>query len=148
MLETLTSCENKTIARLQENPITIDMSLQEMFDANWNHFVVDGADRSYDAEAPGPYCRYRGPNGTKCAVGLLINDDEYDPAIEMIGSINSLIAEEVLVFKQDPENAHELCEHLQDVHDGIGPNEDVQAEFKRGLTAVARVFGLTIPSES
>jgi hypothetical protein len=31
---------------------------------------------------PDGRCRYRGPNGTKCAVGMLIPDDLYDSHIE------------------------------------------------------------------
>lgn len=30
----------------------------------------------------GSYCAYRGENGTMCAIGCLISDDEYDPDIE------------------------------------------------------------------
>ena len=35
----------------------------------------------------GPYsCRYRGPDGTACAVGCLIPDELYDPLIENVSS--------------------------------------------------------------
>lgn len=52
------------------------------------------------------YCMYRTPNGTKCAIGLHITDDEYRPEMEK-RQIKELVLEGFL-----PPN-HVLAEHLK-----------------------------------
>jgi hypothetical protein len=50
------------------------MEAQEIFETVWNHFVVGGAALSKD-----PFdnaCYYRAPDGRKCAVGVLVTDEE------------------------------------------------------------------------
>jgi hypothetical protein len=61
------------------------MEAQEIFETVWNHFVVGGAPRSYDETRTNGTCLYRGPNGSKCAVGVLLTDNEY--SLDMDGSI-------------------------------------------------------------
>lgn len=61
------------------------VTVQEVFDAVWQAFVVEGRPFavSPDKNEHGVYpCLYRGPNGTKCAIGLIIPDEEYDPEFE------------------------------------------------------------------
>lgn len=56
------------------------MSLQEIFDFAVNHLRTQGV----PSVTPGDMgqCRYRGPNGTKCAFGAFISDAEYSPDME------------------------------------------------------------------
>ena len=59
------------------------MTRQEMFNAAARQLLNQGG----PALTPGgPFgtdrCAYRGPNGTRCAVGALIPDELYDPAME------------------------------------------------------------------
>lgn len=63
-------------------------------------------------------CAYRGENGTKCAVGCLIPDDKYYPAIEGITYTNSLIVTLL------PEMEYTfLLRELQLVHDKSNPSD-------------------------
>ena len=52
------------------------MTQQEAFNKNWQHFVVNKQPASYDIKVGA--CLYRGPNNTKCGVGLLIEDKDYN----------------------------------------------------------------------
>jgi hypothetical protein len=56
------------------------MSLQEIFDFAVNHLRTQGV----PSVAPdgARQCLYRGPDGTKCAFGAFISDDEYLPHME------------------------------------------------------------------
>ena len=54
------------------------MDRQIAFNRIWDHFVTNKADPSSVERN----CKYRGPNGTKCVVGCLINDDLYTEEIE------------------------------------------------------------------
>lgn len=53
------------------------MTNQEIFNKVVSHLRAQGI-KSKDATG----CLYRGPNGTKCAAGCLIEDSEYDPEME------------------------------------------------------------------
>ena len=46
---------------------------QEIFDTVYHHFITNKQPRSTNTFGG---CQYRGPNGTKCAVGVLLTDDE------------------------------------------------------------------------
>jgi hypothetical protein len=66
------------------------MTPQEIFDTVARHLFAQGeragivTDYDYDNNE-GFACRYRAPGGTVCAVGKLIPDDAYDPAMEGCG---------------------------------------------------------------
>ena len=85
----------------------------------------------------GLYCAYRGIGGMKCAVGCLIPDDEYDPKMDGLGSldIRSILKD----FSIPSLNgiAVDLLESLQRVHDNVSP-EYWQGKFEE----VAHKFGL------
>jgi hypothetical protein len=53
-------------------------TLQELFDVSAAHLLKQRA-RSV---SPSGRCLYRGPNGTMCAVGVLISDDNYNLRLE------------------------------------------------------------------
>jgi hypothetical protein len=54
-------------------------TLQEIFDKVTTHLLTQGK-RSIDEKKH--ICLYRGPNGTKCAVGCLIKDEFYHAGLE------------------------------------------------------------------
>ena len=55
------------------------MTPQEIFDTVARHLFAQGT-RAHDEITD--QCRYRGPGGTKCAVGCLIPDEAYDSEME------------------------------------------------------------------
>lgn len=104
-------------------------------------------------EARGPYvpteddemsfqCKYRGPDGTKCAVGHLIPDHLYEETIENMSVM--------LMFEERPEIAEHIGAHsygqelflskLQAAHDCY-VSED-PAQMREMLRKVAEEFGL------
>lgn len=64
---------------------------------------------------PGKGCRYRGPNGAKCAVGMLIPDDKYHWEIETLGTSDDKV-QACLPFAMDS-MVHHLLSMLQSAHD-------------------------------
>ena len=51
---------------------------QEAFNAVWQAFVVEKRPFGRDSIK----CVYRGPNGERCAVGVLLRDEEYSRSME------------------------------------------------------------------
>lgn len=41
--------------------------------------------------SPGGFCKYRGPNGLKCAVGFLISDKAYSDSIEYASVVDDKV---------------------------------------------------------
>ena len=61
------------------------MNNQEFFDKTMEHLRKQGV-----PSAQGDRCLYRGPAGTKCAIGFHIPDELYEPEMEGIGVGNLL----------------------------------------------------------
>ena len=80
--------------------------------------------------AKGLLCRYS-YNGLKCAAGVLIPAEHYDPAFESI-TWGELVSEEDF----PPEHSQLICE-LQGVHDMYTPEK-----WEEKLKKVAVFFGL------
>jgi len=74
------------------------------------------------------YCYYRGDNGTSCAIGCLISDEEYKPEIEEL-SINKIyfIFNDLKTIEWFHSNEN-LLFSLQRVHDHY-PIENWEWEF-------------------
>jgi hypothetical protein len=98
------------------------MTPQEIYDTVAKHLFAQGVrSRGKKPGSEDTGCLYRGPEGTKCAVGVLMSDEVYDP--EMEG--NAL----ALLFDPDatPDGGFELpvwmkthfhlLSALQDTHD-------------------------------
>ena len=87
---------------------------QEVFDHIINHLVTQGK-RSYSDNDK--MCLYRSASGMSCAVGCLMSDEEYDPAMEgeEVGNV-------IRRFKQVSWMAkyRSLLDDLQDLHDEVG----------------------------
>jgi hypothetical protein len=124
------------------------MELQEAFDKIWNHFVVNSGERSFDGKA----CMYRGPNGSKCAIGVLISDEK---AAEVEGlSLQSILQSPELphydYFKSMFEK-HEFAYYtLQRMHDNtqMDATDNFKEYMRHHLTQFSFDWHVSIPGES
>lgn len=81
---------------------------QEVFDQVAKHLLTQG---KKSISENNQFCMYRGFNGTKCAAGCLISDDEYRPEFE-IKTWTELVNEYAV-----SKNHCLLIMKLQSVHD-------------------------------
>lgn len=106
---------------------------QEVFDQVKNHLLTQNkkAEQFYRDEFP--VCKYRAPDGSKCAAGCLIADDEYKPEFDETGGWDVLRRAELV-----PPNHNQLIIRLQNLHDQVEP-----ADWPNALTNLAIQQGLT-----
>lgn len=117
------------------------MTQQQLFNNAWQHFVVGKGKPSMDKLR----CRYRGPGGTKCALGISIPDSKYESRfdddyrfpvsalIDMLGwSIEATAA-------RDLRNCHDTTAHLR-----LSPAR-FRAAITEQLEGYASEYKLTIP---
>lgn len=116
------------------------MNAQEIFDTVARHLHKQGKRAGkYDNDSRDEAdfrCLYRGPEGTKCAVGCLIPDELYDPNIEglSVSDIKDVLLKAGI-------GAFALLGQLQNVHDTAWSWEQPGGLCNR-LTAVAKDYGL------
>ncbi len=82
-----------------------------------------------------PNCQYRGKDGAKCAIGLLIKDKFYTPSIEQKGIMHADVSK-TLINSGIPisENSDiNFLRELQIIHDDYKP-EDWMYEFTKMAT--------------
>lgn len=107
------------------------MTPQEIFDTVSAHLLKQGCKSLFQ----GVSCQYRNTEGLKCAVGILIPDERYDPLME--GSLDTLLSWPALSF---------LCEHkellrrLQRIHDDSDPKN-----WKHELISLAENYSFHKP---
>lgn len=115
-------------------PITLatlgSATAQEVFDWVVFNLLRQNARSAVD-DFVSHQCKYRGPDGLKCAAGWLIADDEY--ADEMEGTSWPYIVDEFEL----PSEHQWLIGALQRVHDGFKVED-----WPAGLLDVARSFML------
>lgn len=92
-------------------------------------------------------CVYRGPNGKKCAIGFLLDDETARKGDEMLSSVNDLWQKGRLTAEL---NAHRKMLHqLQEAHDNPATDGETGAHFITSFTErarnVAKDFGLEFP---
>ena len=97
-------------------PIAQEMTIsnQALFNRIAKHLLTQ-QECSYDAYT----CLYRGPNGLKCAVGALIDDEHYSPDLENDSPLDAEVRkalEDSLHARLTTDNVQLLLE-LQDIHD-------------------------------
>lgn len=109
------------------------MNKQEIFNKVWKHFIVEKNPRSTDPNTK--LCMYRGPNNTKCAVGLLIEDKDYTERMEHHSVDYILENYNIPGINQE---TIKFLEELQDWHDNL------RADSSR-LKSIAYAYELTIP---
>lgn len=96
------------------------MTNQEIYNKVRDHLLtqMQKSEEKYDSEyAPLNACRYRGHNGLKCAIGVLIPDNKYHSVLEGLNAKDRLIL--VATGCQDVQG--DLLVDLQVVHDEYDP---------------------------
>jgi hypothetical protein len=137
------------------------MNKQEMFDKVWDWFVTNKNAPSISLTKAIETCMYRGPNGTKCAFGVLIPDDVANS--EFVEEFNSYSSEFVIernetlkiMFSGEErfictlQDAHDVAAQRSiDTSDGINRTINLEVFTKRithRLTEIAESFKLQIP---
>jgi hypothetical protein len=106
---------------------------QEMFNKVWLGLQGQGWKKSILHGQ----CKYRGPNGTKCAAGHLIPDDKYDPIFEscLVGDLHSKYS----IFTEVDSDEILFISRMQNIHDYC---DDMRAKF----VSFSKKEGLTIPT--
>ena len=121
---------------------------QEIFDKAWQAFVVEQRPASvcYDSDGDLDSCLYRDPNGNRCAIGLCIPDDQYDPGIER-RCPHDLHYDFDIEF-EDVEFAKTAQEALHDcITEQLGKPEEAEFVRERYLE-FARDWDLEVPEEA
>jgi len=92
------------------------MTSREVFDTVKAHLLAQG-----EKSAVGTDCRYRDPEGRKCAIGCLVKDDLYNEALEG----KNVLSESVLLALRGSGVAFEpgLLLALQTTHDHFPPED-------------------------
>ena len=120
--------------------------LQEVFDRVVRHLYAQRKKAKYVDDDGELACAYRGENGTKCAVGCFIPDEDYTARIEG-GGVNVAIGRYANLGRDwakrlDRAGTFELLRKLQMVHD-----HNEVASWPFALQKVAKEFGLTWPAD-
>lgn len=110
--------------------------MQPAFDKIWDWFVVQKKPRSTSDHA----CAYRGANGARCPVGLLLPDSEYKSDFE--GDSVKFVRRHTHALRQYP---LKFLEALQSSHDEANPAMFAR-EFQDRLREIAAEFKLTVPA--
>jgi hypothetical protein len=126
------------------------MNQQEIFDTVAKHLFEQGEQSTaWDEDFKKNKCRYRDGIGKKgkvlkCAVGVLIPDEDYDPAMENgSSSVNAIMANENFKNKLPAYFAteQEFLYRLQRVHDIIN-NWHTTTKMIGALTEFAKMYNL------
>ena len=95
---------------MNDNP-TSQLTVQEMFDTVVAHLIQQGVPSVDDTGV----CMYRGPNNTKCAIGCLIPNENYDESFEGRSVFYSVVRNSLPFHVDDP--MMNLLSSLQNAHD-------------------------------
>lgn len=110
------------------------MNAQEIFDTVVNHLRAQKV-RSvlFNLGGVDVQCRYRGTNNTKCAIGCLIPDEEYQNVLEgnTLGSMIALGITPPTIRYMIMDGHKTLLATLQHIHDSNPDPKDWEVEFKR-----------------
>lgn len=112
------------------------ISVQESFDKIVKHLRQQKC-HSLGASKE-KYCKLRGKDNTKCAIGCLIPDDLYTSKMEIV----SLYTLRDMLKDYLPENVHFLLK-MRELHD----NYKVE-EWEENIIEMAKNYCLTIPENS
>lgn len=108
------------------------MTKQETFDTVIAHLRKQGKQ-----SREGSRCKYRGPNGLKCAVGCLIPDEQYSEWMEDFSLLDRRDGHKTEVGFVVEKLGHDvdLCQRLQWIHDEFGVEawEERFANLAEGL---------------
>lgn len=119
------------------------MTDQEMFNKIVTHLLTQKV-RSEGCDADGTTtCLYRGPDGAKCAVGVLIADEHYTPSLENKVVTSWPVSKALVasgVTNANRPRTQMLLAACQGVHDTVKPRQ-----WKERLTGLAQEYDLTMP---
>ena len=127
-----------------------DLKTQMQADLNkmYDHLIKQGR-KSTGAKWDG--CAYRGDQGTMCAVGCLISDEEYVPEMEYKSAFQVVSKfPHAFTFLEaykgsDKANYSELLNYAQSaMHDSVCEDADFAAQVLDGYKDAARKFGLNV----
>lgn len=105
------------------------MTKQEIYDRVCAHLAQQKVQSRITDEDGVGKCLYRGPNGTSCAIGCLITDEEYDPKMDIgdgTGVYGMMDFYPHIATKFGRENRLFL-DALQQAHDDCYKPEDIKA---------------------
>lgn len=71
----------------ESKPLTFQEAFDKVVDC-----LADQGGPSIDLSTGTPSCRYRGPDGRRCAVGCVLPDDKYDSSFEGVRVSNIFVA--------------------------------------------------------
>lgn len=115
---------------------------QEIFNKAVLGVIEQGKPSKFNSEV----CAYRGPDGTKCAVGFLITDGFISPKMNHQGlRDHEHIWGAVLASNPGKEISREMLVDLQDAHDTAAYCEDFLYNFQEQAKAVAQKWNLEMP---
>lgn len=126
------------------------MTPQEIFDTAVLGVLEQGAPSTHNGR-----CLYRSPTGTKCAVGMLLDDETAEKADRVNGTASGIVTLVAGYYDIFPEWVIEhvrLLEDLQRAHD-VGASDDCDAEayiktFAKRARGVGRAYGLSVAAIS
>lgn len=97
------------------------MTNQEIFDKVATHLLKQGK----KSVSPGGECKYRGPDGTSCAVGCLITDESYSEGLENQRATSWDVQTALKASLRRELNSTDigLLDYLQTVHDSYEPSD-------------------------
>ncbi len=119
-------------------------TIQEAFDIVYKHLLTQG-ERSMSIDEEGEeQCLYRGPNGLKCAIGVLIDDEYYLPNLEgespFEGGVRRALELSGCSGEVVSDSGISTLSRLQRLHDIKGCTF-----WKSSLIKFAKEFELTVP---
>lgn len=97
-----------------------------------------------------PNCLYRGPNNTKCAVGFLIDDEDYIPEWDTQFGISTKDLFDALDYKMftddvNRKDAAMIMRSLQRAHDSCDVKASFVHDFKEAVGHTCRAHSLDVP---
>ncbi len=122
---------------------------QEQKQDFFNRAVAGLASQGFARSQSEGMCKYRGPDGKRCALGHLIADEVYQKNWDLTGSLVKPL-EAVLGFAPGPHDAR-FFDQLQQAHDNsygyddAGLKVDRPETMKSNLRVFAEENELTIP---
>lgn len=119
------------------------MTRQEMFDKAARGVIAQGGPsgvRRFNAI----YCKYRGPNGRKCAIGHLIEDDEAAETLDACSvaqTVGALARRGFLFSVKDAD----FLQRIQSAHDiaALSDDERFIREFREAMRGIAARYDLS-----
>lgn len=119
---------------------------QSIFDTACAAIIAQGKPSLMIKPGGGHSCRYRGPDGTKCAIGFLLSDGQIENYRVMENDTPSQFPEALLdqlITEGGIQERIAFLSDLQDCHDQAARCSDFVAAFKKNANAFAKNYNLT-----